>query len=150
MDSDDGSISRNDTANYTSSLPHTEKQRKRKAPQHDSSSIGNTSNQADDDEGEPVDEDFKKSMIGYPGVPNPYLGKEDKPPFSYANLIAQAINNASTDKRMTLNEIYTYLSTAYPYFKKVSSTGWQVTNPTLPSSFILDVNALYSSFIFET
>ncbi|ORZ16885.1 fork head domain-domain-containing protein [Absidia repens] len=142
-------ITQNDSSNCLSTTQHSEKQRKRKAQQQDSFNSKSTSssssvtininNHVDYTEEENVDEELKKTLIGYPGVPNPYLGKEDKPPFSYANLIAQALNNASTDKRMTLNEIYTYLSTAYPYFKKVSSTGWQNSvrhNLSLNKAFI--------------
>ncbi|ORX62797.1 the Dna-binding domain of interleukin enhancer binding factor, partial [Hesseltinella vesiculosa] len=66
------------------------------------------------------------------------MDKDEKPPYSYANLIAQAIN-ASNEKRLTLNEIYTYLLQVYPYFRKVTSTGWQNSvrhNLSLNKAFI--------------
>ncbi|CAO3587649.1 unnamed protein product [Absidia cylindrospora] len=139
----------NNITQSNSTTQHSEKHRKRKAQQQDNFNSKSTSssssvtmdinNHANYAEEETVDDELKKTIIGYPGVPNPYLGKEDKPPFSYANVIAQALDNASTDKRMTLNEIYTYLSTAYPYFKKVSSTGWQNSvrhNLSLNKAFI--------------
>lgn len=55
--------------------------------------------------------------------PNLYTNKDVKPPYSYASLIAQAINSSS-DKRMTLNGIYNYITTHYPYYQMVQN-GWQ-------------------------
>ncbi|KAG0167165.1 hypothetical protein DFQ28_006245 [Apophysomyces sp. BC1034] len=55
--------------------------------------------------------------------PNPYGNKDVKPPYSYASLIAQAINSTS-NKRMTLNGIYTYITTHYPYYQ-MAQNGWQ-------------------------
>eukprot|EP01137_Pigoraptor_chileana_P002260 Opistho-2@40847 len=46
-----------------------------------------------------------------------------KPPFSYATLIAQAINSTA-DRRLTLNGIYTYILDHYPYYRKADN-GWQ-------------------------
>ncbi|KAI9591064.1 fork head domain-containing protein, partial [Syncephalis fuscata] len=46
-----------------------------------------------------------------------------KPPYSYASLIAQAINSTS-DRKCTLAEIYNYISENHPYYK-LSHTGWQ-------------------------
>lgn len=50
--------------------------------------------------------------------------KDIKPPFSYASLIAQAINSTE-DKRMALHEIYNYITTHYPYYQ-MAQNGWQV------------------------
>lgn len=50
--------------------------------------------------------------------------KDAKPPFSYATLIAQAINSTE-DKRMALHEIYNYITTHYPYYQ-MAQNGWQV------------------------
>ncbi|KAF7721158.1 Pre-rRNA-processing protein fhl1 [Apophysomyces ossiformis] len=52
-----------------------------------------------------------------------YNSKDVKPPYSYASLIAQAINSRE-DKRMTLNGIYTYITTHYPYYQ-MAQNGWQ-------------------------
>jgi hypothetical protein len=50
--------------------------------------------------------------------------KDVKPPYSYASLIAQAINS-SGKKKMTLNGIYNYITTHYPYYQ-MTQNGWQV------------------------
>jgi hypothetical protein len=47
-----------------------------------------------------------------------------KPPFSYAQLIVQAITSA-TDKQLTLSGIYDYIIQTYPFYKR-SDKGWQV------------------------
>ncbi|CAO0790491.1 unnamed protein product [Mucor circinelloides] len=47
----------------------------------------------------------------------------EKPPYSYATLIAHAIL-ASKDGRLTLNDIYTWISKNYPTFS-VGNGGWQ-------------------------
>ncbi|KAK9766475.1 hypothetical protein K7432_004421 [Basidiobolus ranarum] len=46
-----------------------------------------------------------------------------KPPYSYASLIAQAINS-TTLKKMTLNGIYNYITSHYPYYQ-LTQNGWQ-------------------------
>jgi hypothetical protein len=53
--------------------------------------------------------------------PPPYSAH--KPPFSYAALIGQAIM-ASPGRRLTLNDIYKYITTVYPYFVG-GQMGWQ-------------------------
>ena len=45
--------------------------------------------------------------------------------YSYANLITLAINS-SKKKKMTLNEIYTWISDNFPYYKSAGN-GWKVT-----------------------
>ncbi|KAJ2499322.1 hypothetical protein GGH96_003616 [Coemansia sp. RSA 1972] len=50
-------------------------------------------------------------------------GSFAKPTYSYASLIAQAINSTSNAK-ITLNGIYTYIMTHYPYYKHAQN-GWQ-------------------------
>lgn len=51
--------------------------------------------------------------------------KDDKPPYSYATLIAQAITSTD-DKRMALHEIYNYITHHYPYYN-MAQNGWQVS-----------------------
>ncbi|CAF1085796.1 unnamed protein product [Rotaria sordida] len=46
-----------------------------------------------------------------------------KPPFSYAQLIVQAILSAP-DKQMTLSQIYNFISAQYPYYA-ANTRGWQ-------------------------
>ncbi len=47
-----------------------------------------------------------------------------KPPFSYAQLIVQAILSAP-EKQMTLSQIYNFISAQYPYYE-ANNRGWQV------------------------
>uniref|UniRef100_A0A8C9R050 Forkhead box protein G1 n=1 Tax=Scleropages formosus TaxID=113540 RepID=A0A8C9R050_SCLFO len=46
-----------------------------------------------------------------------------KPPHSYANLIAMAIG-AAPDKKLSLNDIYTWISEQFPYYSK-GGRGWK-------------------------
>ena len=53
-------------------------------------------------------------------------GKDDgKPPYSYAQLIVQAILSAQ-DKQLTLSGIYSHITRNYPYYRSADK-GWQVT-----------------------
>ena len=49
---------------------------------------------------------------------------ESKPPYSYAQLIVQAITSA-TDRQLTLSGIYAYITKNYPYYRNADK-GWQV------------------------
>ncbi|XP_076331498.1 forkhead box protein K1-like [Tachypleus tridentatus] len=50
--------------------------------------------------------------------------KDDhKPPYSYAQLIVQAISSAA-DKQLTLSGIYSYITKNYPYYR-TADKGWQ-------------------------
>lgn len=48
---------------------------------------------------------------------------DSKPPFSYAQLIVQAIASAH-DKQLTLSGIYSYITKHYPYYR-TADKGWQ-------------------------
>ena len=48
-----------------------------------------------------------------------------KPPFSYATLIAFAINSGPY-KKMTLSQIYEWIETNFPFFKTAKSA-WKVS-----------------------
>lgn len=46
-----------------------------------------------------------------------------KPPYSYAQLIVQAVASAP-DKQLTLSGIYSYITKNYPYYR-TADKGWQ-------------------------
>ncbi|XP_037073824.1 LOW QUALITY PROTEIN: forkhead box protein K1-like, partial [Pollicipes pollicipes] len=48
---------------------------------------------------------------------------ESKPPYSYAQLIVQAVSSA-TDKQLTLSGIYAFITKNYPYYR-TADKGWQ-------------------------
>ena len=48
---------------------------------------------------------------------------DSKPPYSYAQLIVQAISTAQ-DKQLTLSGIYSYITKNYPYYR-TADKGWQ-------------------------
>ena len=54
-----------------------------------------------------------------------YRYHDAKPPFSYAALITYAINSTNK-KKMTLSEIYNWISSNFPYYKD-AGTGWKVS-----------------------
>lgn len=49
-----------------------------------------------------------------------------KPPYSYAQLIAFAING-SPNKRLTLSEVYAWIAEKFPFYKDVQTTAWKVS-----------------------
>lgn len=51
--------------------------------------------------------------------------KRRRPPFSYSSLIAQAILE-SEHERMTLRDIYEWITKRYPALYNAEDTGWQV------------------------
>jgi hypothetical protein len=51
--------------------------------------------------------------------------KRRRPPFSYSSLIAQAILE-SENERMTLRDIYTWITSRYPALYNAEDTSWQV------------------------
>lgn len=62
------------------------------------------------------------------------IGMAEKPPYSYATIIAYALMTQPT-KQMTLNELYSWCMDNFPYYKNASN-GWKVsyfifTDPTL-------------------
>lgn len=58
---------------------------------------------------------------------------DSKPPYSYAQLIVQAITMA-TDKQLTLNGIYNHITKNYPYYR-TADKGWQVSRCASTFSF---------------
>ena len=53
-----------------------------------------------------------------------YRYHDAKPPYSYAALITFAINS-SQRRRMTLSDIYNWISSNFPYYRD-AGTGWKV------------------------
>ncbi|XP_046660202.1 forkhead box protein K1-like isoform X2 [Homalodisca vitripennis] len=73
---------------------------------------------------------FRPSNGCPPPISEPYSppkrgdGQEDtKPPYSYAQLIVQAVASAQ-DKQLTLSGIYSYITKNYPYYR-TADKGWQ-------------------------
>lgn len=60
-----------------------------------------------------------------------------KPPFSYAQLIVQAIAS-NADHQLTLSGIYAYISRLYPYYR-INDKGWQVCLLLLVSIIVLGI-----------
>lgn len=51
--------------------------------------------------------------------------KHHKPPYSYAQMITQAIINTK-DEKLNLNGIYNFITTHYAYYRHQPASGWQV------------------------
>ena len=73
--------------------------------------------------------------------------RENKPPYSYANLITFAINS-SPKKKMTLSDIYQWICDNFPYYKDAGN-GWKVRtawNHHSGSDIARDLNSLSMAF----
>lgn len=62
-----------------------------------------------------------------------YRYQDAKPPYSYATLITFAINSTQR-RRMTLSDIYNWISTNFPYYRD-AGTGWKVRHFTYACLF---------------
>lgn len=54
----------------------------------------------------------------------PLVVESEKPSYSYAQLIVQAIS-AAPERQLTLSGIYAFISRHYPYYRSETSKGWQ-------------------------
>jgi len=75
--------------------------------------------------------------------PSGTLGRT-KPPYSYVQLIVQAIMS-SPDKQLTLSDIYAYICRQFPFYR-ASDKGWQVGC----SLFVLIVILIHCLCYYET
>ena len=74
-----------------------------------------------------VIDDNRKKASSAAEIKTEHKDPDQKPPFSYVALISMAIKESS-DKRLTLSQIYDYITSNFPYFSKLSVTnkkGWQ-------------------------
>lgn len=74
--------------------------------------------------------DWKRLSPGSPPRLRPQ--DESKPPYSYAQLIVQAISSAQ-DRQLTLSGIYAHITKHYPYYR-TADKGWQVSPFPLPGA----------------
>ncbi|CAM6001042.1 unnamed protein product [Sphagnum balticum] len=58
-------------------------------------------------------------------APVDYARVPIKPPYSYAQLIALAMRAQPAGARLTLNDIYAWIRTAFAYYRNDDSTAWQ-------------------------
>ncbi|KAF9382978.1 Pre-rRNA-processing protein fhl1 [Podila verticillata] len=65
----------------------------------------------------------ESSVPAEPFDSSEYSSRDTKPPFSYASLIAQAINSTAS-RKLTLNGIYNHITNHYPYYQ-MAQNGWQ-------------------------
>lgn len=75
---------------------------------------------------EPAESRYRSGNSSGPnGTASHYSPPKDdsKPPYSYAQLIVQAIASA-VDKQLTLSGIYSYITKNYPYYR-TADKGWQ-------------------------
>lgn len=74
-----------------------------------------------------------------------YRYHDSKPPYSYAALITFAINS-TPKRRMTLNEIYTWITSNFPYYRD-AGTGWKVAIIIISGKFVNCL--LYLPYIYN-
>ena len=73
---------------------------------------------------------------------------DSKPPYSYAQLIVQAITSAH-DKQLTLSGIYAYITKNYPYYR-TADKGWQVRNTVFSDLLYMRIKVRYILYITYT
>lgn len=87
------------------------------------SSLSTTNNIGNMDGRSIFHHDSASAGVSHVGSSGRHHGDDGKPPYSYAQLIVQAIS-AAPDKQLTLNGIYSYITRNYPYYK-TADKGWQ-------------------------
>ena len=66
---------------------------------------------------------------------NEFIGKSEKPPYTYASLVAQAICT-TLHKQATIQHIQAWICDNYPYFKDQAQALQVRSHPSIPASFV--------------
>lgn len=74
-----------------------------------------------------------------------YRYQDAKPPYSYATLITYAINSSSK-RLMTLNEIYNWICTNFPFYRD-AGTGWKVCQKDIYNTDLIHIINFTVSYI---
>ena len=114
---------KNSTSRSTSSLSSRSPSRSEDSMSSDEDEDASENEDGGGDEDEENDDDADETS-SQSNHPNQFKKqKTEKPPFSYIALIVMAIQNSSS-KKMTLNEIYTYLQNNFSFFQG-QYQGWK-------------------------
>lgn len=133
--------------------PCTTQQQQRAATQRGCSSSSETTQHPFKSQGDEGEEEEVETICGVRRF-NPWQNtRHEKPPFTYASLVAQAIHHAP-EKRATLDQIYRFVVEQYPWYRSEDARSWHNSirhNLSLRKCFVKterDGKGAYWSLIF--